>query len=976
MAQKTIVIEVPGTPISELEATSNVTAEDVLPVVQEGETKKTPLEQIVAFVKRGLGSAALKNASDFATPAAVAKVDQASQFRDDAQNERIDIVERGITTFSGGYYKSYLTLQDANLDINNIPLNTSVKVLSVEDGGDYYKENSNATQLTKSPFDPTAKINADIGAINVNVSVLADKIKRQDTKFFYDKGDGKITKDSNPILFAVETSVSENDCFVLNTQSFGVVGAYYVTDVNNNIIQKMGSAEVNKQSYLLKMPANAAKLYANCIYDYASRFSLSKVPSGFIDLMYNGKNRKQFTFYRNNSGVIQQQTHSQLFAVELDVKYGDWFLIDTESFGLADEYYVADSNNNVLTFMLAADGTEAPYILKIPKSGVKLYVNCVYSYSDTFSVQKLSETVLNLLTISGRRQDYTFYYSVDGTNIKRESNTGLFAVEVDVVANSYYAINTKTFGVAGEYYIADANDKVLEFKAADNIDEDYIIKMPANAAKLYVNCTYAYSNDFNIEQVPNSVIDLIPVVDKTVRSFFPNVNYFDKLREKCPDFYQKFKDKNQDVTVVLTGTSLTQGNLYATDRADATSRPAALHTHDLASSVFDKLIAHWDGQKYRRYDHDDIFYSNSAWNVTTEADDWDDHTYIKNGLTKTTTDANASVSTKIPANAWQFNFVYRSNTNACDCKIEITQGGNYVEVFDGANWVEAHNYQFSNLESAATATKGNTQYQKRLKMRCKNKAGGVNSIGTEKQITIRKVSSNGRFNVVGFEWSPREYMLSVINGARGGHEWGDPTGNRLDKWQDTDIWSFNPDLLLAEITVINWGASEPSALTKDPLHYVNIAKRAYFNEFNDMPTSLYAKSDAYTKCDVIFYSDTLAATSAVSGAWDSITHEPLLGAVTTAATNGSSVDNTNVGRMKTNFENYEAVERYVASKNYMFIPILSTFKSVAEKYYGSYWVGMQASGKDGSTLSYDGVHFNDNGAALFSKIVASVFDNL
>ncbi len=40
MAQQTIIIDVPGTPISELEQTSSVSLIDVMPVVQDGETKK------------------------------------------------------------------------------------------------------------------------------------------------------------------------------------------------------------------------------------------------------------------------------------------------------------------------------------------------------------------------------------------------------------------------------------------------------------------------------------------------------------------------------------------------------------------------------------------------------------------------------------------------------------------------------------------------------------------------------------------------------------------------------------------------------------------------------------------------------------------------------------------------------------------------------------------------------------------------
>ncbi|PSE44018.1 hypothetical protein C7G91_04545 [Acinetobacter nosocomialis] len=803
------------------------------------------------------------------------------------------------------------------------------------------------------------------------IDVLSNTNFKQLNTFYY-APNNTIIKESNSGLFSVSIAVQADQKYVFNTKTFGVVGSYYIADSSGNVLQTLASSETLEQDYVVTIPQNGKMLYVNCTKDYAG-FKLYLLNNEIVNLNFAGLGANDFQFFSNNSGVITN-TNSGFFSKSVSVSSGELYLIRTSTYGTAPQYIIADSSNAVITLEPSGDRGK-DFIIRIPNNATKLYVNCAYTLRNNFKVEKISDALAKSLSVGAFVLDYTFFYAPSNT-IKQESNDGLFAVDINVEAGQNYAINTKTFGVVGEYYITDAAGNILDFKASTDSGNEYLINIPANASKLYVNCTYDYADNFNVERISNALLAKIPNNDTSVRSVFPAFNYFDKLRIKCPNFYQKFKDKHQDVTVVLTGTSLTQGNLYSSDRADATTRPAALHTNDLASSVFDKLIKHWDGQKYRRYDHDDIFYSNSSWSVTTQADDWDDHTYIKNGLTKTTTDANASVSTKIPANAWQFNFVYRTNTNGCDSRIEITQGVNYVEVFDGSNWVEAHNYQFSNLESPATSTKGNTQYQKRLKMRCKNKAGGVNSIGTEKQITISKVSSTGRFNVVGFEWSPREYMLFVINGARGGHEWGDPTGNRLDKWQDTDIWSFNPDLLLAEVTIINWGASEAAAMSVDPLYYVNIAKRAYFNEFNDMSTSLYAKSSGYTVCDVIFYSDTLAATSAVSGAWDSTTHEPLFGTVTTAASNGGAVDNTNVGRIKNNFENYEAVERYIASKDYLFIPVLSSFKYVAEKFYGGYWQGMQASDKTGNTLSYDGVHFNDNGAALFSKIVASVFDEI
>lgn len=57
---------------------------------------------------------------------------------------------------------SYLSLSEANTDIANIPLGVSVKVLSAENGGEYYKSTSSATSLTKSPSDPLTQANANL----------------------------------------------------------------------------------------------------------------------------------------------------------------------------------------------------------------------------------------------------------------------------------------------------------------------------------------------------------------------------------------------------------------------------------------------------------------------------------------------------------------------------------------------------------------------------------------------------------------------------------------------------------------------------------------------------------------------------------------------------------------------------------------------------------------------------------------------
>ena len=63
-------------------------------------------------------------------------------------------VDSALSSFQNGALKTYPTLAEANADIANIALNTKVSVLSVENGGDYYKATAGATTLTKSAFDP------------------------------------------------------------------------------------------------------------------------------------------------------------------------------------------------------------------------------------------------------------------------------------------------------------------------------------------------------------------------------------------------------------------------------------------------------------------------------------------------------------------------------------------------------------------------------------------------------------------------------------------------------------------------------------------------------------------------------------------------------------------------------------------------------------------------------------------------------
>lgn len=221
-------------------------------------------------------------------------------------------------------------------------------------------------------------------------------------------------------------------------------------------------------------------------------------------------------------------------------------------------------------------------------------------------------------------------------------------------------------------------------------------------------------------------------------------------------------------------------------------------------------------------------------------------------------------------------------------------------------------------------------------------------------------------------------MLQVINGARGGHCWGYqteilvPEENNLEKYQDLDLWAFNPDLVLCEVTAINWAAGSQRAIAYDPNWFVNLAKRHYYNEFNDCAISLYAKTNGYTDTEVIFYGDTLSVAGTNAYVWDADGGQTF-GVVSSAATNGDA-DTSNVGRIKTAIENYDAVDAYMLSKDELFIPVTEKFIEFAENYYGTYLDALAASGADGETLSYDGTHLNDRGVIVWSAFILPLFN--
>ena len=120
--------------ISQLPETSNVAATDVVPVVQNGITKKALLPVIRKYVVDSLGSAAKASTTDFEPSGSVLEVDLKSQARADEQNKRIDRIEVAAYLLRNNkVFKAYRTKALMLADVINIPVNSLVQVVNDPD---------------------------------------------------------------------------------------------------------------------------------------------------------------------------------------------------------------------------------------------------------------------------------------------------------------------------------------------------------------------------------------------------------------------------------------------------------------------------------------------------------------------------------------------------------------------------------------------------------------------------------------------------------------------------------------------------------------------------------------------------------------------------------------------------------------------------------------------------------------------------
>lgn len=455
---------------------------------------------------------------------------------------------------------------------------------------------------------------------------------------------------------------------------------------------------------------------------------------------------------------------------------------------------------------------------------------------------------------------------------------------------------------------------------------------------------------------------------------FGNLNY-NGLADKIPNFRKHWYAKDKNLCVVNTGTSLTARSIeHCTDNVNAATRPPLMHSNNFATHIWDALV--WEGQNYRRYDSG-FFAEVGTWLTASNIAEWDDGAY-RSGLTRYSDVAGSQISFVVPVNAWQFNFIYRTDSAGSEnCVVTIAEGNGKMEVMnDAGNWVEANGYTFSQREpdvvtlptvnytnpingNPATLSnyqvKGNTTYQKRLYMRCKS--GAIDSRTTTKAITISRTS--GRLMYWGVEWSDREFMITYINAARGSHSSAiSLSTSALNHYQDNEVWGFKPDLLLTEDPIHNaGGAGVPSS--SNPRAYYGRVTENFFVADNGISMKARCETLGLDVPEMVLFNTSIT--------WN-------FGGIDDAGNLKLGV--TNDGYMWTALDAQSGCYMHMI-ENYpdiVYINAVKHFVRACYDCYGDMKTATVGSGKAGKTFTNEGSHWNDTGSRVMARVVLPILD--
>ena len=622
-------------------------------------------------------------------------------------------------------------------------------------------------------------------------------------------------------------------------------------------------------------------------------------------------------------------------------------------------YVILSVSSNVLSATQLEEGT---FVTSYESYNLIPKVDTSKIMDNSIPLSKLENGFLRGIRVSKNLADYrTFedgFYVSEATGLKIENHTFSISPFIAVNPDTYY-IQSKYGNRVAFYSSANESSFISGLMAYENAS-----KTPSNANFIRVCTPITEKPNYQLEEgtVSTPYEDYLTYkLDKSlvhgleeIKTEIPKITK--QLKDFAPNFYKKWLLKNNDVTLVLNGESISTTNYYAEPYTDAKNRPPLMTEKSFTTFIEEAL--RWEGQKYFRFDNVGIFTEvgtattkeyDRAWDWTTSFE-WElPAVNNRPAITRILEGNNCSVSYVIPTTAKRCDFIFRTDyLNANNAVVAISSGNGKVQVFDenSSSWIEANGYSYSAKEDGVLLPNSlyKSMYQKRLKMR------KVNIADANIRVTITN-SGSGRLTYWGYQTSPINVMFDFILSARGGH-----SISRLENFEDWDTDYFKPDLILWQVPIINEGLDvgnadfSPKTTSKTKEQYaINI-------------TNKYAvyKSKSYVP-DVVSFM-----------LWFGM------------GNNGIDTNNNWVFANDPN-GNKVSIPTYIyhtigamESLNQNIIDLFSIIKTYAfedAKNKGTNVINaiLEGSGIIGNTFTIDGVHYNTNGNAIVYKMLKSFF---
>ena len=426
-----------------------------------------------------------------------------------------------------------------------------------------------------------------------------------------------------------------------------------------------------------------------------------------------------------------------------------------------------------------------------------------------------------------------------------------------------------TFTPSGDNYsfTVGSNETMLYFSSDvfttangnDIVANDVMLEEGVSISE-YEDYKESLDDVYTTEKYVNEQISQAPLVEKTN---ILNTPLYTGVDERLPNFFSKWKKREQDLNVIVYGDSLSVRTTNNSQFPNPEHRPPLCQGQNWASAVWDRLK--WGKDLFYRFDANGLdtnprFTELSAF-VTVEpnqfdtpsqgidSSSWDDFVR-REGITRmySGTDNASLTFSMINSTAdkeGSLDFIYRTDLEGSATNtVTIAEGNGLLVVWNGSTFVEANNFVFSMKHDPVSTYRGNTKYQERLI--CKAVNDTIDSRNSPKTITITKTdSSDSRFMYWGIQTSTERYVSRIISSGRGGLEL-----DTLLPFIDDDVYDHSPDLIVHEIP-INGGINNPGS-TETPQFYVDEVNTWFFDLGN--PQSMKSRSNSWVDFECAIWS--------------------------------------------------------------------------------------------------------------------------